>query len=133
MNNSVILFDIKKNCWEECSRPMPELTIDESLVKVEFAGLCGSDMHRIKAPTSHETQIVMGHEIIGTVEKSDKETLIGKKVVINPIAHCGKCSYCNDGLTQFCFNYWGWNRWLSIYCGVESLISGNKNFVTRAS
>lgn len=104
MNNSVILFDIKKNCWEEYSRPMPELTIDESLVKVEFAGLCGSDMHRIKAPTSHETQVVMGHEIIGTVEKSDKETLIGKKVVINPIANCGKCSYCNDGLTQFCSN-----------------------------
>lgn len=104
MNNSVILFDIKKNCWEEYSRPLPELTIGESLVKVEFAGLCGSDIHRIKAPTSHETQVVMGHEIIGTVEKSDKETLIGKKVVINPIANCGKCSYCNNGLTQFCSN-----------------------------
>lgn len=102
MDNEVILYNNEKKCWELKNKKMPTIGKGESLIKIEFAGLCGSDMHRIKAPTICQSEVVMGHEIVGTVEKSDNKKLLAKRVIVNPIGNCGKCSNCVKGLSQFC-------------------------------
>ncbi|WP_241576802.1 L-idonate 5-dehydrogenase [Rosenbergiella collisarenosi] len=78
-------------------------TVDYSgkgtLIKVLRGGICGSDLHyyqhgrvgnyAIKMP------MVLGHEVIGTVEQSDSPKLQpGQKVAINPAKACGECQYC---------------------------------------
>ena len=69
------------------------------LVKVEYAGICGSDMHvyhgdfgsRIRLP------LVPGHEFSGTVVRAGpgvEQSRIGDRVVVDPILWCGKCAAC---------------------------------------
>jgi len=85
--------------------PIPTLEDDAILVKVEMAGICGSDLHiwhgtmGIKAPTPY----VMGHETIGRVvalgsnRKVDAagEPLSEGDLIMWAHAYCHDCYYCN--------------------------------------
>ena len=75
---------------------------NESLIEIEAAGICGSDMH---AWHGHDTRrrppLILGHEICGTVLKGH---LKGQRVTANPIATCGSCPYCVAGRDNLCIN-----------------------------
>jgi len=86
----------------------PKIGNNEALIKVEYAGICGTDLHiykglhpRAKAP------LVMGHEISGIVEEiraNKKDIKIGNRVVINPLISCGNCFPCREGRPHLCPN-----------------------------
>lgn len=78
---------------------------DEALVKVSYAGICGTDMGiyfgkhpRAKAP------LTMGHEFSGVIEDIDGTSsfLVGDRVVIEPTISCGKCPACQSGHPNVC-------------------------------
>ncbi len=78
----------------------PSPKSDEALVKVRLAGICGTDLEIIRGYMSYDG--VLGHEFVGMVEKSDNPNLVGKRVVGEINAGCGKCNYCATGLERHC-------------------------------
>ncbi len=52
--------------------PMPEIPEDSALMKMEVAGICGTDVKLYKTPPS-SAPVIMGHENIGTIAKAGRE------------------------------------------------------------
>lgn len=69
----------------------------EVVVTVSQAGVCGSDLPKLRAPRSFDLpqQWRPGHEIVGTTAE---ETL----VAVDPLVPCGLCEVCRDGRTHLC-------------------------------
>ncbi len=81
----------------------PELAAGEVLIKVAYAGICGSDMFiyqgthpRAKAP------LVMGHEFSGVIEAGHPTLAKGTPVTVYPLLSCGHCEPCQSGHPHVC-------------------------------
>ncbi len=81
--------------------PMPVPEERESLVKIRMCALCNTDKE-IRKGYRPDFRGVMGHEFVGEVLESPREDLIGKRVVGELNASCGKCIYCKTGRTTHC-------------------------------
>lgn len=81
--------------------PKPEPQIGESLIRIEMAAVCNTDKEILRGyrPDFHG---IMGHEFVGIVEESPRQDLIGKRVVGELNATCGKCIYCRTGRPTHC-------------------------------
>ncbi len=84
--------------------PIPDLTDDDILVKVEGAGICGTDVHEWRADPFGLIPVVLGHEGTGEIVylgkniKSDtagKAIKVGDKIVTSVIS-CGECNICRN-------------------------------------
>ena len=71
------------------------------LVKVEYNGICGSDVHFFKDGRVGDCvltdRFVLGHEVSGTVaEIGEGVTNLkpGDRVALEPGYACGKCEFC---------------------------------------
>ncbi|MHA1726311.1 MAG: zinc-dependent alcohol dehydrogenase [Promethearchaeota archaeon] len=88
---------------EEIPKPVPKE--GEVLVKVKYAGICGSDLEAYKTGL-YPAHVVLGHEIMGYVDEVGpgvKKWKKGDRVTIFPTINCGgKCWYCRQGLTNLC-------------------------------
>lgn len=86
--------------------PVPEINEDEVLIRVERAGICGSELSGYLGQNSlRKPPLIMGHEFAGVVEKVGKnvETLnVGDRVTANPLVTCFDCYYCRNGQQQIC-------------------------------
>lgn len=78
--------------------PMPKL--GEAMIKVRLAGICGTDLEMIYGYASYTG--VLGHEFVGEVVESANKDLIGKRIVGEINAGCGRCQMCNTGLERHC-------------------------------
>ncbi len=86
------------------ARPGP----GEVLVKVERAGICGSDIHILHGsnPFARYPRVI-GHEFAGhVVEKGAgvDGVSVGDGVVIDPVIACGHCYPCRIGRPNVCSN-----------------------------
>lgn len=90
--------------------PVPVPKEDEILLKVEYVGMCGSDIHGFESgpfipPKDPNQKIGLGHECAGTVVEVGskvKKIKVGDKVNIEPGVPCGKCRYCLSGHYNIC-------------------------------
>ena len=81
-----------------------KLETDESLVKILYCGICGSDIHVFRGTHPFVTYPVLtGHEVLGIIEKSNKYA-IGQYVAIRPSIWDNECYYCKHGLPHICEN-----------------------------
>jgi len=78
----------------------PDPISDETLVRVDLAGICGTDLEILNGYMRY--QGILGHEFVGTVEKSENPGLIGKRVVGEINVGCGVCDYCVKGIERHC-------------------------------
>ncbi|PWC32789.1 Zn-dependent oxidoreductase [Azospirillum sp. TSO35-2] len=80
----------------------------EVLVRVQRAGICGSDLHIYHGSNPFAVYPrVIGHEFSGTVEAvgDGVATLaVGDHVVVDPVVSCGHCYACRAGRTNVCAN-----------------------------
>lgn len=90
-------------------RPIPTPKDDEVLVKLEYVGICGSDMHYYEKGAIGdfvvEPPFVLGHEPGGVVvEVGSKVThlKVGDRVALEPGKTCGHCKYCREGKYNLC-------------------------------
>ena len=90
-------------------RPIPEVKPDEVLVKLEYVGICGSDMHYYETGAIGnyvvEPPFVLGHEPGGTVVEvgsNVKHLKVGDRVALEPGKTCGKCEFCRSGKYNLC-------------------------------
>lgn len=85
-------------------RPEPELADGEVVLRIDAAGICGSDMH---AYHGHDPRrkpgLVLGHEFAATVAQSASPLwAVGQRVTGNPLITCGRCEYCLQGRDNLC-------------------------------
>lgn len=78
-----------------------------TLVKITRGGICGSDLHYYEHGAVGDFKVreamVLGHEVVGVVEKSDNPDLQpGQKVALNPSKPCKACKYCLSGDENQC-------------------------------
>ena len=90
-------------------RPIPTPKDNEVLVKLEYVGICGSDLHYYEtgAIGSYivEPPFVLGHEPGGgvvEVGKDVKHLKVGDKVALEPGKTCGQCEFCKTGRYNLC-------------------------------
>ncbi|WP_174733226.1 zinc-dependent alcohol dehydrogenase [Mesobacillus harenae] len=87
-------------------RNIPEIQAGEVLIKVAYAGICGTDMlafhggmdNRVKPP------VIFGHEFSGTIEQAHEGSLLlkGDRVTVEPLITCGECHGCQTGEYNLC-------------------------------
>ena len=86
------------------TRPIPTPKEDEVLVKLEYVGICGSDMHYYETGAIGNYVVkppfVLGHEPGGTVVEvgsAVKHLKVGDRVALEPGKTCGHCKFCREG------------------------------------
>lgn len=82
--------------------PVREPGDGEVLLKVDAVGICGSDMHAYHGHDPRRVPpMILGHEACGTLLTGPHA---GRRATFNPIAFCGHCDYCLDGMQNLCSN-----------------------------
>ena len=89
------------------STPIPECGPGEVLVRVAYAGICGSDLPRFFDGGVHAFPQVLGHEFSGTVAAAapDAGIDIGSRVAAAPLVPCHQCDRCKAGSPAQCREY----------------------------
>jgi threonine dehydrogenase-like Zn-dependent dehydrogenase len=88
--------------------PVPAVKPGWALVRIEAAGLCGSDLHFYHSTPEElgaRRGTVVGHEPAGVVaEVGDCVTAVqpGDRVSVYHWLSCGHCRHCRAGYRQFC-------------------------------
>jgi len=86
----------------------PAMDDNSVKVKVEYCGLCGTDLHKFEGrPGSRPVvyPVPLGHEASGIVVElgaNVKGFAVGDRVTVDPNWHCGHCEYCKNGVTHLC-------------------------------
>ena len=89
--------------------PMPDIPEDGALMKMEVAGICGTDVKLYKTPPT-KSPVIMGHENIGIIAKAGREFTRrkgfkeGDLVFVEHYVTCGKCEWCHLGQYRHCEN-----------------------------
>ncbi len=80
--------------------PTPEPGPGEALVRVELAGVCGTDVELLRGYYPYAG--VPGHEFVGRVEVAADAARVGQRVVGEINAACGACDTCRAGRPTHC-------------------------------
>lgn len=88
---------------------MPVPKDNEVIVKVEYVGICGSDVHYLEhgriGDYIVDGDFILGHECAGTVVelgKKVKKLKVGDRVALEPGITCGQCEFCKSGKYNLC-------------------------------
>lgn len=89
-------------------RDVPDPQLGEVMLRVEWAGVCGSDLHVLRTGAwVAYWPATLGHEVVGIVESCPGNELVtGTRVVVDSRVPCGDCAGCGEG-TGRCENL-GW-------------------------
>ena len=80
-------------------RPRPAVQENEVEIAVDAAGICGSDVSGFLGHSRRRIPpLVLGHELVGRTPE-------GKRVVANPLIHCGHCAACLSGAQNLCSSW----------------------------
>lgn len=101
MKSSIIADKEKIDIIE---RAVPRSDGHKVVIKVAYAGVCGSDLHYWHYGDSWAKGWIMGHEFTGYVEDPGDRTDLkkGDRVICMPSKACTDCEFCNAGLTNCC-------------------------------
>jgi L-iditol 2-dehydrogenase len=84
--------------------PDPSPGLGEVLVRVQAAGICGTDRHLFKGEFPCSPPVTLGHEFAGEViATGDGVTLpLGTRITCDPNIACGTCDQCLRGRVNLC-------------------------------
>ncbi len=114
----------------------PEPRDNEVLVRVDYCGVCRTDLHVIEGDLPPIVpSIIPGHEIVGKITKLGKNvgTLSEGEVVGIPWLHhtCGRCEFCITSRENLCESkvYTGY----TVNGGYSQYALGEEGYVVRLS
>ncbi|MGH9116010.1 MAG: zinc-dependent alcohol dehydrogenase, partial [Acidimicrobiales bacterium] len=87
--------------------PMPEIPEDGALLKVEVAGICGTDVKMYAKPPFPDP-VIMGHENVGVIARAGRQFVArqgfgeGDRVFIEHYVPCRRCAWCHGGEYRHC-------------------------------
>jgi uncharacterized zinc-type alcohol dehydrogenase-like protein len=104
------------NAWAApaAGEPLAPTTIErravgpnDVLIKIEYAGICHSDIHTVNGDWGPQPfPVVPGHEIVGTVAEIGSAVTkhqVGDRVGVGCMVNsCGECANCRNGDEQYC-------------------------------
>jgi len=106
-NRAAYMTGLNKLEIREIEVPVPKEK--QVLVKLEYVGVCGSDVHYLEHGKIGDFIVngdfILGHECAGTVAAigSGVENLkVGDKVALEPGCTCGQCEFCKTGRYNLC-------------------------------
>jgi L-iditol 2-dehydrogenase len=106
-NKAMYMTGIRKMEMREISIPVPEE--NQVLVRLEYVGICGSDVHYLEngriGSFIVEGDFILGHECSGMVVETGsavKNLKVGDKVALEPGITCGQCEFCKSGKYNLC-------------------------------
>lgn len=91
------------------TRPIPVPKDDEALIRLEYVGICGSDLHYYESGSIGNYVVkppfVLGHEpggVVVEIGKNVKNLKVGDRVALEPGKTCGRCEFCKQGKYNLC-------------------------------
>jgi threonine dehydrogenase-like Zn-dependent dehydrogenase len=87
--------------------PMPDIPDDGALLKVEVAGICGTDVKMYSRPPFADP-VIMGHENVGVIARAGrrfterKGLREGDRVFVEHYVGCFHCVWCHAGEYRHC-------------------------------
>ena len=91
--------------------PIPEPGPKQLLLRISACGVCHTELDEIEGRLQPRLPIILGHEIVGTVESVGPEVTkfkLADRVGIAWInSTCGKCRFCRDGNENLCSEFRG--------------------------
>lgn len=98
----------REGLWLE-QVPVPEVGINDVLIKIRKTSICGTDVHIYNwdqwSQKTIKTPMVIGHEFVGTVEKTGSNVhdfQVGDLVSGEGHVVCGRCRNCLAGRRHLC-------------------------------
>ncbi|UJW31183.1 NAD(P)-dependent alcohol dehydrogenase [Saccharothrix sp. AJ9571] len=90
--------------------PRRDLRRDDIAVRVDYCGVCHSDLHALRAPRDADAPaLVPGHEFTGVVTETGPDVTrfrVGDPVAVgNIVDSCGVCAACTAGQENFCRDF----------------------------
>jgi alcohol dehydrogenase len=101
---------------------LPDIGEDDGLLKVDMVGVCGGDpgiYNGTKGRAARPYPIIMGHEIIGTVERIGKNASKahgvqeGDRAIVEMSIGCGQCYECITGKYHLCGKFLSYGTMIS--------------------
>jgi alcohol dehydrogenase len=80
--------------------PEPQLLPGEAIIRPHLVGICNTDIELTRGYKGF--QGVLGHEFVGTVVACEDATWVGRRVVGEINAACGRCATCRRGDAGHC-------------------------------
>ena len=100
----------EKGIWMD-NVPVPEIGINDVLIKIKKTAICGTDLHIYKwddwSQKTIKTPMTIGHEYMGVVVDKGagvKNVKIGDRVTGEGHIACGHCRNCRRGKLHVCEN-----------------------------
>jgi len=91
--------------------PIPEPKEGEILVKVSACGVCHTELDEIEGRRKPKLPVILGHEVVGRVEKFGpytKRFKEGDRIGVAWIySACGNCYFCKKGNENLCDKFKG--------------------------
>lgn len=87
--------------------PMPDIPDDGALLKVEVAGICGTDVKMYASPP-FDAPVIMGHENVGILARvgrsfAERQNVSeGDRVFVEHYVPCRRCAWCHLGEYRHC-------------------------------
>lgn len=84
---------------------MPDIEDDAAILKMEIAGICGSDVKNYAKPIEN---VIMGHENVGIIAKAGRKFVArkgvkeGDRVLLEHYLPCMQCEWCHLGEYRHC-------------------------------
>lgn len=79
---------------------------EDVLIRIDYCGICGSDVHTMSGGWGRYRNLVPGHEIVGRAMKVGskvKSIKAGDRVGVGPMAgSCGECKLCLSDNEHYC-------------------------------
>ncbi len=98
---------IETSPLQEEEIPTPRPKEKEVLIKVEYCGVCHTDLHLVEGeiiPPSYP--VIPGHQVVGKIEKTGEKVTrwkTGERVGIPWFySSCGRCKFCRKGKENLC-------------------------------
>ncbi|MFX1247143.1 MAG: zinc-dependent alcohol dehydrogenase family protein [Promethearchaeota archaeon] len=100
-----------------CEKKIPNLGKNDLLVKINYCGICGTDLHIYQGQVPFvKYPLIGGHEFSGKVKSIGSnvtEFSIGDRIAVNPNLSCKDkrlppkeyCYYCKKNRPHFCTNW----------------------------
>lgn len=83
-------------------RPDPTADKENVVVRIRAIGICGTDLSIFSGKVPVDYPLVLGHEMVGTLEDSVAGLASGTRVVVDPNVFCGTCYQCLKGQENVC-------------------------------
>ncbi len=98
---------IETNPLDYCDVPVPQPGPGEVLVRVNYCGVCRTDLHVIEGELPPRiSPVIPGHQVVGRVESGGpgaRRFPLGARVGIAWLHHTdGSCEYCQSGAENLC-------------------------------